>query len=59
MTRKTKIGCLGTLMLALAPAAASCGSVTIEPGAGWTPITGETSIRSGSALDFSELCGKR
>ena len=49
----------GVLLVALAPAAASCGSVTIEPGEGWTPIAGETSVRAGSALDFSELCGKR
>lgn len=45
--------------IVLAPVAASCGSVTIEPGAGWTLIAGVTSVRAGSALDFSELCSKR
>ena len=62
MEKKTKIGRLTKLvamLLALAPAAVSCGSVTIETGAGWTPIAVETSIRAGSALDFSGLCGTR
>ena len=45
--------------IVLAPVAASCGSVTIEPGAGWTPIAGVTSVQAGSVLDFSGLCSKR
>ena len=35
------------------------GSVTIEPGAGWTPLAGNAMVREGSALDFTELAGKR
>ncbi len=50
-------------LLAGAAAAAVCGaafaSVTIESGAGWTPIAGDTAVVRGSALDFSAFAGPR